>query len=207
MPKSNLPPNVYLQSYLRKAGIRFEVNTVDTICRRGVGISFYIVFIIFAFIWVLKISGQLSSLPHARFILLISAVSVYLLYYLLRLAYYNRKSKILKNNRMPIAAEAYAIVILDEVKSIFPWSKMRKSAVLYKETGSMQPRFFTGPIRYGLRQHYHKNQIAKIFIDRKDPKIYTVDDIHAHQTVSKKLLGPRLSINDLDRSSFKVKQN
>ena len=202
MPKSNLPPNVYLQSYLRKAGIRFAVNTVDTICRRGLGISFYIVFAVFVFIWILKISGQLSSLPHDRFIILISVTSVYLLYYLLRLAYYNRKAKILKNDRTPIAAEAYAIV-----KSIFPWSKMRKSAVLYKETGSMQPRFFTGPIRYGLRQHYHKNQIAKVFIDRKNPQIYTIDDIHAHQTVSKKILGARLSINELDRSSFKIKQN
>ena len=207
MPKSNLPPNVYLQSYLRKAGIRFAVNTVDTICRRGLGISFYIVFAGFVFIWILKISGQLSSLPHDRFIILISVTSVYLLYYLLRLAYYNRKAKILKNDRTPIAAEAYAIVILDELKSIFPWSKMRKSAVLYKETGSMQPRFFTGPIRYGLRQHYHKNQIAKVFIDRKNPQIYTIDDIHAHQTVSKKILGARLSINELDRSSFKIKQN
>lgn len=207
MPKSNLPPNVYLQSYLRKAGIRFAVNTVDTICRRGLGISFYIVFAVFVLIWILKISGQLSSVPHDRFIVLISVTSLYLLYYLLRLAYYNRKAKILKNDRMPIAAEAYAIVILDELKSIFPWSKMRKSAVLYKETGSMQPRFFTGPIRYGLRQHYHKNQIAKVFIDRKNPQIYTIDDIHAHQTVSKKILGARLSINDLDRSSFKIKQN
>ena len=71
----------------------------------------------------------------------------------------------------------------------------------------MQPRFFTGPIRYGLRQHYHKNQIAKVFIDRKNPQIYTIDDIHAHQTVSKKILGARLSINELDRSSFKIKQN
>ena len=207
MPKSNLPPNVYLQSYLRKAGIRFAVNTVDTICRRGLGISFYIVFAVFVLIWILKISGQLSSLPHDRFIILISVTSVYLLYYLLRLAYYNRKAKILKNDRTPIAAEAYAIVILDELKSIFPWSKMRKSAVLYKETGSMKPRFFTGPIRYGLRQHYHKNQIAKVFIDRKNPQIYTIDDIHAHQTVSKKILGARLSINELDRSSFKIKQN
>ncbi|MDO5351957.1 MAG: hypothetical protein Q4E81_03900 [Succinatimonas sp.] len=207
MPKRNLPPNVYLQSYLRKAGIRFEVNTVDTICSKGLGISFYVIFTIFALIWVLKISGQLGFLPHGRFVALISVTSVYLLYYLLRVAYYNRKSKILKNDRTPIPTEAYAIVILDELKSIFPWNKSRRSAVLYKEIGSMQPRFFTGAIRYGFKQHYHKNQIAKVFIDRKDPKIYTVDDIHAHQTVSKKILGARLAINDLDRSSFKVKQN
>lgn len=40
MPKRNLPPNVYLQSYLQKAGIRFAVNIVDTVCRKGLGLSF-----------------------------------------------------------------------------------------------------------------------------------------------------------------------
>ncbi len=205
MPKRDLPPNVYLQSYLRKAGIRFDVNIIDTICRKGLGISFFVIFIIFALIWVLKFSGHLDSVSHGRFIALICVSSIYLFYYLLRLAFYNRKSKLLRRDRTPIPTEAYAIVILDERKSLLPWNKERKSAILYKETGSMQPRFFTGAVRYGLRQHYHKNQIAKVFIDRKDPRLYTVDDIHAHQTVAKKILGARLAINDLDRSSFKVK--
>ncbi len=204
MPKRNLPPNVYLQSYLQKAGIRFAVNIVDTVCRKGLGLSFFIIFIIFTLLCLLKFTGHGSVFPNGRFLILISATSLYLIYYILRLTYYSHKARVLKADRKAIACEAYAIVILDDMKSIYPW-KIRKSAVLYKESGSMRPRFFTGAVRYGFKQHYHKNQVARVFIDRKNQNLYTVDDIHAHQTVSKKILGARLAINNMDRSSFKIK--
>ncbi len=210
MPDRQLPPNVYLQSYLQKAGIKFSVNVVDTICKKGLGTSFFVVACLLSLIFVLQITGHADIFPTSNYFLLLSLIfSIYLTLYVLRLCYFNYLSRKLKNDRLPIATEAYAIVLLDvQGKGIFnfpPFMRLRKSAVLYKEVGSVQPRFFTGAVRYGFRQHYHKNQIAKVFIDRKNPKLYCVDDIHAHKTVARRILGARLSINNLDRGSYKIK--
>ena len=49
MTDKNLPPNFYLASYLKKAGIRFEVNVVDTVIAKGLGIGSYIIVLLLLF--------------------------------------------------------------------------------------------------------------------------------------------------------------
>ena len=39
MGDADLPDNVYYQSYLKKAGIRFHYNVVDSTVKKGFGLS------------------------------------------------------------------------------------------------------------------------------------------------------------------------
>ena len=106
----------------------------------------------------------------------------------------------------PIIVEAYAIVLFD-VKS-GPSGKLmkpRSSAVLYKECGSLKPRFFTGAVKRGIKHHYYKDQIARVFIDRKNAAIYTVDDDKFYEMASGRInKNKRYAIGELSTKLDKV---
>ena len=201
----NLPPNVYLQSYLQRAGVRFDVNVVDTIVKKGFGLSFYLFWILFAVLVYCYSSGNIAIF-HDHFYTLSILVAFYQLLYIYRVIRFNRIRRKLRMDSAPIIVEAYAIVLFD-VKS-GPSGKLmkpRSSAVLYKECGSLKPRFFTGAVKRGIKHHYYKDQIARVFIDRKNAAIYTVDDDKFYEMVSGRInKNKRYAIGELSTKLDKV---
>lgn len=201
----NLPPNVYLQSYLQRAGVRFDVNVVDTIVKKGFGLSFYLFWILFAVLVYCYSSGNIAIF-HDHFYTLSILVAFYQLLYIYRVIRFNRIRRKLRMDSAPIIVEAYAIVLFD-VKSVSSGKLMkpRSSAVLYKECGSLKPRFFTGAVKRGIKHHYYKDQIARVFIDRKNSAIYTVDDDKFYEMASGRInKNKRYAIGELSTKLDKV---
>lgn len=170
-----LPANVYLKSRLNESGVRFTVNTVDTVCRKQLGISFFLVAALLCLLWCLSLAGRQDVFPGRYFQMLFALCIIYIVFYLGRLAAYMRLRKLLRTSQYPILCEAYAIVIFDDSRLLRPLSTL-KSAILYKETGSRAPRFFTGPVKRGFRYEFRQEQLVRVFLDRTNPRIYSVDD-------------------------------
>ena len=187
----NLPPNFYLASYLKKAGIRFEVNTVDTIIRKGFGIGSFILVLLLLFF---NCSGLFKiSLNNYSFIAVNALGTIYLIYVCVRLLYYRSLRHKLRKDPAPITAEAYALVIFDEDFNLlhlifkrFSSKLFVKSAIIYKESGAFKPRFFTGSVRSFCYPKLNLGQVVRVYPHRKNVKLYTVDDTSAFQTVSPK---------------------
>lgn len=201
----NLPPNVYLQSYLQRAGVRFDVNVVDTVVKKGFGLSFYVFWLLFGVLVYCFSSGNIAVF-HDHFYTLSILVAFYQLLYIYRVIRFNRIRKKLRMDSAPITVEAYAIVLFD-VKSSSSGKliKPRSSAVLYKECGSLKPRFFTGAVKRGINHHYYKDQIARVFIDRKNAAIYSVDDDKFYQMASARInRNKRYAIGELSTKLDKV---
>ena len=94
----------------------------------------------------------------------------------------------------PIAVEAYAIVKLDlKNNDLYKRITPKKQVVLYKECGSQKPRFFTG-VTYSLKTtpKVIKAQKALVFIDRKNPALYSIDDDKFYKTVGERALNLKL---------------
>lgn len=205
MVKPNSPFNeVYQQSTLLQAGIRFDFNIVDTVCRRRLGLTWSIALLV----EVLLVCAGLDMLPGGIGITLdgglgtnlylgaIVFLMLYLVWYALRLAYYLRLRQYLRKDQAPIAVEAYAVVCLDVKRKPVDnwccafwgnfWPFSQKYAVVYKEVGSNQPRFFLSAAVSCRRINYVPEQIGRVFIHRKQAKLYTLDDTSAYQTVSAK---------------------
>ena len=180
-----LPANVYLKSRLNESGVRFTVNTVDTICKKQFGPSFFLVTALLCLLWCLLLAGTTDIFPGRYFQILLSLSVIYVLFYVCRLGAYMRLRRLLRTSQYPILCEAYAIVIFDDSKLPRPLFTY-KSAILYKETGSRSPRFFTGAVRRGFSYDFRQDQLARVFIDRTNPKYYSVDDETAVSMVSEK---------------------
>ena len=181
-----LPDNAYYQSYLYKAGIRFDINIIDTICKKKISWSFILIFSLLVFL--------LFSVSHINSLFDIKAITIiicllYIAYYLMRWAYcINIRQKLVQDVN-PIIVEAYATVILDMQKPLIPFlalKRNKKAVVLYKECGTLKPRFFTSAIKPCSFVGFFPEQMARVFIDRKRPSIYCIDDSTALSTVSKK---------------------
>lgn len=179
-----LPDNSYYQSYLYKAGIRFDVNVIDSICKKGISWSFIAVFLVL--IAISFCAGNLGFSQSIKLVVTIICLA-YIAFYLLRLMLcLNIRARLRRDNN-PIVVEAYATVILDMQKPLLPSiGKGRKAAVLYKECGTLKPRFFTSAVKPCCGLGFYPEQMARVFINRKRPSIYTIDDATALSTVSKK---------------------
>lgn len=209
MVKPNSPfSQVYQQSELLQAGIRFEFNVVDTICKRKLGLSWSLALLLL----VLLLCAGLDMLPGGMgftidggaltsvYLLTILLLVSYVVWYALRLAYFLRIRQILRKDQAPIAVEAYAVVCLDVKRGLLPhlmgnlWYKMFKNhfkyAVVYKEIGTRQPRFFLSAAVSSRRINYVPEQIGRVFLHRKNQRLYTLDDSSAYQTVSAKRYFP-----------------
>lgn len=219
MQKSPLDHN-YTQSYLLKAGVRFDFNVVDTICNRKLGFSFYLILFIALLLFGLppgmpgnpvdmtnSIEGTTHGIASSTRLLLISifvALVSYAIYYFLRYCYYLRLRAKLRTDQAPIVVEAYAVVCLD-LKVKFTdylgmlFSRMIgkgdhyfcKYAVIYKEIGTENPRFFLTAAVSARKLCFIPEHVGRVFIHRKKSHLYTVDDRSAYQTVSKK----RMALN------------
>lgn len=205
MVKPNSPFNkVYQQSTLLQAGIRFDFNVVDTVCKRRLGLTWSIALLA----EVLLVCAGLDMLPGGLrivfdsslgtdlYLFAISALALYLVWYALRLSYYLRLRQQLLQDRAPIAVEAYAVICLDvKRRPLDNWfyaclgsfiKSTQKYAVVYKEIGSNQPRFFLSAAVSCRRINYVPEQIGRVFINRKHTNLYTLDDSSAYQTASPK---------------------
>lgn len=188
MANTELPDFVYTQSYLKKAGVRFKVNVVDTTVKRGFSLNFYLAALCFIALCCLPGVFFFMGALYLPVILLFLA---YLAYYAGRYLRFMRLRRRLRTEEMPILAESYAVVLLDESVSQLPkplqlCAKL-KSAVIYKETGSLKPRFFLGPSFYRTNFDFFKPDVkAQVFTDKKHERFYSVDDESAVQTASAK---------------------
>ncbi|MGN0901778.1 MAG: hypothetical protein ACI4M9_00710 [Succinivibrio sp.] len=185
-----LPKDVYRQSYLYKAGVRFDVNIVDTVCKKGLGLSFYLLSLLLVVLIFIYATGNLSVFHDiSNFYILSFLVVIYLVFYIVRLVSYHQIRKRLRQDNAPVVVESYAVVLLD-VGSLSRdriISHPKKTAVIYKECGSLKPRFFLGPSQKADFT-FRRDHLARVFLDRKDPKLYTIDDDKCYQTESKKLV-------------------
>ena len=188
MTDKNLPPNFYLASYLKKAGIRFEVNVVDTVIAKGLGIGSYIIVLLLLFF---NCSGLFKiSLNNFYFVAVNLLGVLYLLYVFIRLFYFKKLRKSLRKDPAPVTAEAYAVVVFDElnfyqkfIERLFSKAVL-KNAVIYKESGALKPRFYTGAVKSFFLVKPNLGQIVRVYPHRKNIKLYSVDDTSAFQTVS-----------------------
>lgn len=186
MLKDSLPAYTYYQSYLEQAGVRLNLNMVDTYCKKGFSFTFIIVLLLFC---VLLITSShefvANSERYASYHLILSLIClIYLIVYSLRYIYFLSIRFNLKKKRKPIVLEAYAIVILDVSYKAIKYNK--KCAIIYKECGTVKPRFFTGPVRNGSIKNFIPEQVVLLYMHYSNKKLFTIDDEHANQTVSKK---------------------
>ena len=66
-----------MQSYLQKAGVRFNINVVDTMCKKGLGLSFYIFCLLFILLSVIYFTDNIWIFPdkgHFYFLLFLVAL-------------------------------------------------------------------------------------------------------------------------------------
>ena len=220
----DLPLESFNQSYLKKAGVNFKLNVVDTVLKKGFTLSFYLSLILLVLLLVLKFSDlgisvssvsassststitsstsvidnssidneSTSILTHflnpKQFWCMVSLLSIYLLLSFLRLLKYFFIRKRLRLDQAPIAVEAYAIVKLDlKNNDLYKRITPKKQVVLYKECGSQKPRFFTGVVlSLKTTPKVIKAQKALVFIDRKNPALYSIDDDKFYKTVGER---------------------
>lgn len=226
----DLPLESFNQSYLKKAGVNFKLNVVDTVLKKGFTLSFYLSLILLVLLIVLKFSDlgisvssvsassststitsstsvidnssidneSTSILTHflnpKQFWCMVSLLSIYLLLSFLRLLKYFFIRKRLRLDQAPIAVEAYAIVKLDlKNNDLYKRITPKKQVVLYKECGSQKPRFFTGIVlSVKSTPKVIKAQKALVFIDRKNPALYSIDDDKFYKTVGESKLSLKM---------------
>lgn len=226
----DLPLESFNQSYLKKAGVNFKLNVVDTVLKKGFTLSFYLSLILLVLLLVLKFSDlgisvssvsassststitsstsvidnssidneSTSILTHflnpKQFWCMVSLLSIYLLLSFLRLLKYFFIRKRLRLDQAPIAVEAYAIVKLDlKNNDLYKRITPKKQIVLYKECGSQKPRFFTGIVlSVKTPPKVIKAQKALVFIDRKNPALYSIDDDKFYKTVGESKLSLKM---------------
>ncbi len=186
MSRQDLPEeNVYFQSYLHKAGVRFHYNRVDSTVRKGFSLSFYVVALIFIACTLL---GPKSA-DFAGIALPLSVLSfVYLAVYAARYFYYCTLRRTLRKQQ-PVLAEAYAVVLLDRENSFLPalWRGMRlKRAVIYKESGTLKPRFFLGAASRRASLSFLPGLTVQVFTDKRSEKLYSVEEESAVRTMPAK---------------------
>ena len=226
---NDLPLESFNQSYLKKAGVNFNLNVVDTVLKKGFSLSFYLCLILLVLLLVLKFSclgidgysvsstvsdGAVNTDPNTNSILnhfqnpkqfwcMVSLLSIYLVLSFLRILKYFFIRKRLRLDQAPIAVEAYAIVKLDlKNNDLYKRILPKKQVVLYKECGSQKPRIFTGVVLSAkISPKVIKAQKALVFIDRKNPALYSIDDDKFYKTVGES----KLSLKILNLKKFNPK--
>ncbi len=208
----DLPLESLNQSYLKKAGVNFNLNVVDTVLKKGFTLSFYLCLLLLVLLLILKFSGSAIGVTDAysdgvdgaantntnsilnhflnpkQFWCMVSLLSIYLFLSLARQLKYFFIRKRLRQDLAPIAVEAYAIVKLDlKNNDLYKRITPKKQVVLYKECGSQKPRFFTGVVlSLKVTPKVIKAQKALVFIDRKNPALYSIDDDKFYKTVGER---------------------
>ena len=208
----DLPLESLNQSYLKKAGVNFNLNVVDTVLKKGFTLSFYLCLLLLVLLLILKFSGSAIGVTDAysdgvdgaantntnsilnhflnpkQFWCMVSLLSIYLFLSLARQLKYFFIRKRLRQDLAPIAVEAYAIVKLDlKNNDLYKRITPKKQVVLYKECGSQKPRFFTGVVlSLKATPKVKKKKKALVFIDRKNPALYSIDDDKFYKTVGER---------------------
>ena len=208
----DLPLESLNQSYLKKAGVNFNLNVVDTVLKKGFTLSFYLCLLLLVLLLILKFSGSAIGVTDAysdgvdgaantntnsilnhflnpkQFLCMVSLLAIYLILSLARQLKYFFIRKRLRQDLAPIAVEAYAIVKLDiKNNDLYKRITPKKQVVLYKECGSQKPRFFTGVVlSLKATPKVIKAQKALVFIDRKNPALYSIDDDKFYKTVGER---------------------
>ena len=205
----------YLQSYLNQAGVRFDFNLVDTVCNRKLSVTFYLAVIAALLVFGLPLGmpgNQVTDFDAATqgiqevgsgqklfFYCILALLLVYIVSYLLRLSYFMSLRAKLRKDPAPIAVEAYAVVCLDVrrkfsdqvIAYLGQWLRhdptaFCKYAVIYKELGTTQPRFFLSAAVSTRKLCFIPEHIGRVFIHRTKANLYTLDDKSGYQTASER---------------------
>ncbi len=145
--------------------------------------------------------GHTLSTSELFYSILLLLLVAYILFYLFRLAYYVHLRYKLRQDHAPIAVEAYAVVCLDLKRKPIDYLNAAlgvmigkgstyfcKYAVIYKESGTTQPRFFLTAALPSKKLSFIPDHVGLVFIHRKKPHLYSVDDKSSYQTVSERRL-------------------
>lgn len=204
MHKDQLPDHTYYQSQLVKSGVRLHINIIDTVCRRGLSYTFWLcvfIFLILQFAPYEHLVFDDSRLDEYKIVIHL-LLAAYIILYGLRYVFCLRVRLHLRRTSQPIAVETYAVVILDSKK--IPFCPL-KSAIVYKESGTKSPKFYTGPVR-GRVRNFAPERVAVIFRHHKNEKYFTIDDENAYQTSSAKAkIFRNLEFADLPEDAVKGK--
>lgn len=180
MQDEQLPPHTYHAAELERLGIAVPLNVVDTVCRRGLSHFFIGCLLLFL---VLQIMPR-DLLPGPQLALAAEVLrwllAAYLICYGGRYVCYMGLRLSLRTGSVPLAVESHAVVVLAQRR---PFRRLR-SAVVYRECGAAQPRFFTGAVRSGLEEEFARGRMAVVFRHYRNERLYTVDDENAYQTIS-----------------------
>jgi len=140
---------------------------------------------------------------YGKFIINLLALK---LFKIIKVLFYKKKTCL---DQAPIAVEAYAIVKLDlKNNDLYKRITPKKHVVLYKECGSQKPRFFTGIVlSVKTTPKVIKAQKALVFIDRKNPALYSIDDDKFYKTVGESKLSLKmLNLKKLNPKLYGVSQ-
>lgn len=206
--------HTYLQSYLIKAGIRFDYNIVDTVCNRKFSATFYMILITALLILSVPqgmIGNPVPAANEAAGIeyvgispstkltnyIIVGILGLWIAAYLFRLSYYIALRIKLRSDPAPLSVEAYAVVCLDvktrpidylyQILSIICGRGKNgfcRYAVIYKEIGTEHPRFYLTAAVPARKLCFIPDHIGRVFPHRKKPHLYTLDDKSSYQTVS-----------------------
>lgn len=146
--------------------------------------------------------GGVKEISSGQKLIFYSALVIlvtYVIYYLLRLGYFLILRAKLRKDQAPIVVEAYSVVCLDNKLKpsdyIMPYIAQMlgknkhyfcKYAVIYKEVGSEQPRFYLTAAVSSRKLCFIPEHIGRVFPHRKRNHLYTLDDKSAYQTASEK---------------------
>ena len=180
MQDEQLPPHTYRAAELERLGISVPLNVVDTVCRRGLSHAFIGCLLLFLLLQVMPrdlLPGPQLTLAAEVLRWLLAA---YLVCYGGRYVCYMGLRLSLRTGSVPLAVESHAVVVLGPRR---PFRRLR-SAVVYRECGAAQPRFFTGPVHAGMVEDFARGRMAVVFRHYRNDRLYTVDDENAYQTIS-----------------------
>ncbi len=188
MGRKPLPEHVQSQKYLKSCGVSFNYNVVDSTVKKGFGLCFFIILALFCMVSIFK--EPMVSFAEGLFLyqkILQGLTFAYLVLHLVKYCYYALIRKKLRKDPLPVIAEAYAVVFLDERLIARIYSSLgfgSRCAVVYRELGTKKPRFFLGAAYGRELPPFTKEQLARVFIDRKNEKLYSVDEDSALQPQS-----------------------
>lgn len=176
-----LPSHAYRADELERLGIALPLNVVDTVCRRGLSHFFFACLLLFLGLQLMP----RALLPQPQLALAAEVLrwllAAYLACYGARYVCYMGLRLRLRTSSVPLAVESHAVVVLS---ARWPFRRRLRCAVVYRECGAVQPRFFTGAVHAGVDGDFAPGRMAVVFRHERNARLYTVDDENAYQTIS-----------------------
>ncbi|MDD6177946.1 MAG: hypothetical protein UHG91_04190 [Succinivibrionaceae bacterium] len=175
--KIDLPPNCYSRDYLGQAGIHFNYSVLDTNFKYGfekIMLHGSILSLIFVALGLIILHFKIIDIPECNvYYLVILIIGGYFFSSLGIYAYLLFVRYKVRHSRNVIALELVSLVVIS--KSL-PFGLFRRDyfAFLYKESGSLKPKFYIS----NLHKHFPEGESANTALLFKHPTkevYYSID--------------------------------